>query len=402
MQLLFLTPYVANPPRHGGGLRTRQLLKAAVEAGHRTVNFALAADADEAAGAAGLAAEGIETRAVVVPPFGDSLSTGQRMSKWLRLLAGRSSLLPRRRDAAAAVVLQNLVRENRFDLVVVDSPWMSVYLPECRRLKYVASTHNVEGDVLAASAVALDPAAAWAGKRDATILLRHETRWAHRAEAVITVSEDDARRFAALSHGARTVVAPNGVDVEALRLLPPAPADGPLLFVASFDYPPNLDGARWFLQRILPDIRSAVGPVPAVLAGREPSPALRAEAAAVSVSVTGYVPDLAPHYAAAGVAVVPLRFGGGSRLKILEAFALGRPVISTRAGASGLAVKDGVELLIADEGPAFAAALRRLRSDPALGPRLVAAARAFVEARHGWPMIRRTFAGALEAAYRCS
>jgi polysaccharide biosynthesis protein PslH len=400
LQLLHLTPYVAHPPNHGGRIRSLQLLRAARDAGHRVVNIGLARDAEEAAETEAMQKEGLDARAALIPAAPPSLSSRDRAAKWTRLLTGRSSLLPRWRHPAAAALVAEAVRTVKFDLVVVDTPWMDVYRREFGRARYVASTQNVEGDVLAASSAALGTAAAWAARRDAALLLGYERRWAARAAAVVTVSEDDARRFREVAPSARTVVAPNATDIEGLRPLGAPPADGPLLFVASYDYPPNGDAARWFVHEILPAVRAALGPVEVVLAGREPSAETRALAAAPGVTVTGGVRDLGPYYAKARAVIAPLRFGGGSRLKLLEAFALGRPVVSTRAGAAGLAARHDRELLLADDAEAFASALRRLRDEVGLAERLGREARAFVEARHGWPASRRVYAAALEAAFR--
>lgn len=400
MQLLHLSPFVAHPPQHGGRIRARQLLRAAVEHGAHVVNFALAADEAEAAAAEGLRAEGIEVVTAVIPPFPTALTPTQRAAKWARLALGRSSLLPRRRCERAAAALRDLVRARKFDLAVVDFPWMDVYRRELGRTPFVASTHNVEGDLLADAASTLTGPAAWAARRDAAILLRREASWAHRAAGVVCVSEADARRFFQLAHGARTVVAPNGVDLAAVRTLPPPPADGPLLFVGSFDYPPNVDAARRFVGEFLPAVRAALGPVEVVLAGRAPGADVRALTATPGVRVEADPADLAPLYAAARAAIVPLRHGGGSRLKILEAFAYGRPVVSTTAGAAGLGARDGRELLLADDPPSFAAALARLRDTAGLAASLVADARAYVEREHDWADARRVYGAALEAALR--
>ncbi|HYC76250.1 MAG TPA: glycosyltransferase family 4 protein [Planctomycetota bacterium] len=400
MQLLHLTPYVAHPLHHGGRIRSRQLLRAAVGAGHRVVNVALSRGPAETAGADALRAEGVDVRTVEVPPAPPALTQGERLVKWARLLAGRSSLLPRWRHDLAAAEVARVVRETPIDLAVIDTPWMDVYRSELRGIPYVASTQNVEGDVLAAAAATLGPAAAWAAARDAAILLAHERRWTRGAAAVVAVSDEDARRFGAMTEGCRTVVAPNGVDVETLRPLGDPPADGPLLFVASYDYPPNADAARWFVRDVLPAVRATLGPVEAVLAGREPDAEVRALAQTPGVRVTGAVDELGPLYRAARAVVAPLRFGGGSRLKILEAFAYGRPVVATGPGAAGLAARPGRELLVADDAAGFAAALGRLRDERGLAASLATAAREFVETRHGWPASRAAYLAALDAAAR--
>ena len=162
-----------------------------------------------------------------------------------------------------------------------------------------------------------------------------------------------------------------------------------LLMVGTLGYYPNADGAAFLCRDIVPLLgRNGQWPRIAIV-GSKPPESVRALGALPEVSVFADVPDVAPYYAAAKVAVVPLRAGGGSRIKILEAFAHGRPVVSTRIGAEGLAVADGRHLLLADTAEAFAAAVRRLLSDPDLAARLAAEARQLVDERYDFECVAR-------------
>ena len=166
---------------------------------------------------------------------------------------------------------------------------------------------------------------------------------------------------------------------------------------------PCQDAAIWLVRRILPLVRRRLPGVGVSIVGRDPGSAVRA-LRGDGVEVTGSVPDVVPYYRGATIAVAPLRAGGGSRLKILEAMALGRAVVSTRIGAEGLAVEDGKHLLLADTEEDFAHAVSRLLEDEAARARLAAAARALVVERYDWETIaagqRRLYAELTAAGAR--
>jgi glycosyltransferase involved in cell wall biosynthesis len=211
-------------------------------------------------------------------------------------------------------------------------------------------------------------------------LRRFERVLARRADAVVAVSSDEAAVVRTLAPATRVVVAPNGVDAAALRPSPPGDA---ALFVGLLSYPPNRDAMTWFARDVLPRL-GADGPE-VLVAGREPGPELQRLAhAAPRLRLLGFVPDLAPLYARAGVFVNPMRGGGGTRLKMLEAMAAGKAVVSTTIGAEGLALTPGRDVVIADTASAFADAVRALLADHAEAARLGRAARTLVEDRYAW------------------
>jgi glycosyltransferase involved in cell wall biosynthesis len=190
-------------------------------------------------------------------------------------------------------------------------------------------------------------------------------------------------------------MAPDGRPVAAIDFL----------MVGNLSYYPNADAAMFFCREVLPRLGSAAGSPRLTILGSAPSPAVLALGEQPGVTILANVPDVSPYYAAARLAVVPIRAGGGSRIKILEAFAHGRPVVSTRIGAEGLAVVDGRHLLIADTADDFATATARLLADPALAGRLVQEARLLVEARYGFELVARdieALADAPRAVIECA
>jgi len=220
-----------------------------------------------------------------------------------------------------------------------------------------------------------------------------------RAFDVCTVVSDKERallRQAAPDYEAVHVV-PNGVDLENLRPGMAEPQPGTLVYNGALTYSANYDAMRYFLEAILPQIRAQSPEVTMRITGSTQGVDIPALRLPESVALTGYLPDVRPAVAGAWACVVPLRAGGGTRLKILEAMALGTPVIATTKGAEGLDVRPGEDILIADDPADFAAQTVRLLRDSDLRRRLSRSGRALVEARYGWDAIGQQFAQIVES-----
>lgn len=226
-------------------------------------------------------------------------------------------------------------------------------------------------------------------------LERWEADAARRARRVLACSPDDAEVLARMAPATPVDVIANGVDVDALQPATGAPAQrDTLVFVGQMSWFPNLDGMRWFLTEVMPRIVAA-RPAAKLLvigkaAGLEVPPALAAH-----VTLAGFVPDLVPPVHDAALYVVPLRAGSGTRLKVLEAMALGKAIVATRIGAEGISLTHGQDVVYADDAGSFAQAVLALLDDPARAARLGAAARRLAEARYGW----RAIGEALNASY---
>jgi glycosyltransferase involved in cell wall biosynthesis len=273
--------------------------------------------------------------------------------------------------------LRRVARAGRFDAVQVEHAFLAPYARVADAPRRVLSLHNVGADQYASMARGAGPGVARAGYRaKRTLVARLERRHVPRFDRVVVVSEAERAALRRLVPSAQPVVVPNGADLSA----PVAPElDGPdvLLFVGSMDYAPNADAALRLARDVLPLVPGAE----AWVAGVSPPAALRE---LPGVRVLGVLDTLAQAYAAARVVVVPLRAGGGTRLKVLEALAHGRAVVSTPLGCAGLGVRDGREVLLACDDEGLAAATRRLLADPGLRARLAAGGRAYVEREHGW------------------
>ena len=244
------------------------------------------------------------------------------------------------------------------------------------------------------------------GKRSMHKLVYHrEWRKTHAIEAqvcrsfdhVITVSDDDRRALQEDFDIRHVSTLPTGVDTGFFRPVDVIPQAGRMVFVGSMDWDPNEDGVLWFLQEVYPRIRREMPDASLTIVGRNPSPRLRAIASAhAGVEVTGRVPDVRPYLAEAEVVVVPLRVGGGTRIKIPEAMAMAKPVVATPVGAEGLPFRDGRELCIAERPADFAQVVLELLRDPLLRISIGAAGRREVVEKHSWESVADTVEEILE------
>ena len=235
--------------------------------------------------------------------------------------------------------------------------------------------------------------------------LRREERAVFRAaDGIYACSAADAQRVRADVPAARTAVVPNAADVEFFQ---PRPSDPPsdgrtVVFFGLLSTVPNVDGVRFLAGEIWPRVLAARPQARCRIIGANAHPSVRA-VAAPTVEVVGLVDDLRPHLAAAAAVVVPLRIGGGTRLKIVEAMAMGRPVVSTTLGAEGIDAVPERDILIADDAAGFAEAVIRLIDDRELGTRLGHAARRLAVERYSWSVAAaglERFYGELVAARR--
>jgi glycosyltransferase involved in cell wall biosynthesis len=213
-----------------------------------------------------------------------------------------------------------------------------------------------------------------------------EPRYAQRFDRCITVSESDRDILRKSSPLLVVDVIPNGIDIHEYRQLPMTDKSPSLIFVGNMDYLPNVDAVTAFCHRSLPIIREQFSNVELWIVGVNPAKEVL-DLRSRSIHVTGQVSDVRPFYCRATASVVPLRAGGGTRLKILESMALGRPVVSTSIGCEGLDVTDGVHLLIGDDMKEIALKTIKVLADRSLQKRLADKARELAVARYGWDSI---------------
>lgn len=290
--------------------------------------------------------------------------------------------------ASQRKALASLLAKTHFDLIQIE-PWLSSYWSQIKKTGAVTvvSFHNIESELMFRQAK-IEPSI---GRRllkrfDGNRMACIEESLFHESDLSVVTTEREQVLLKERFPDARIIVAPNGVDCEAVQLLP-ASNSKRILFVGTLDYGPNIDAVIHFVRNILPILRSRYRDLSFQVAGSNPGTRIMHLKNEPKVQILGFVPDLRPVYQAASVCVAPLRAGGGSRLKILEAMAYGRPVVSTSLGCEGLQVETGAQLLIADEPEEFANAVGGLLDDPKLCCTVAANARRFVEKAHCWRTI---------------
>ncbi len=312
-----------------------------------------------------------------------------------RLLQLRSLLSPwsyewlvhRRR--ALGRELERMLEENRYDVVQFELTHMAPYgtnLRQRRGAVFVLDEHNIEYDIVRQTALADVGAVRRAYSAvDWRKVQREERRAWARLDGCALTSERDRDRLLAESPDTRTVVVPNGVDLDYFQPRPEAAPRDPsmVLFFGAIDYYPNTEALLYYFRDILPRLKAARRDVQTWVVGRRPPDVILARRGP-GIEITGEVEDLRPYLERASVVIAPLRIGGGTRLKILEAMAMGKAVVSTSLGAEGLDVVPGRDILIADEPGDFAVRVGRLMDDPARIERLGDAARKLVVQRYGW------------------
>jgi glycosyltransferase involved in cell wall biosynthesis len=381
MRLLLLTPQLPFPARQGTAIRNWGLLRGLAHE-HEVHLLSFGAEVPDPALRA--VCRSVQ---VIAPP------QRTRLDRLTGLLQAAPDLALRLASAAFAGHLRDLVRRGEFDGIQIEGLELARYLPIALAagLPAVYDAHNAEYLIQTRAATsdsrqpARWPAAAYS-RIQIPRLRRFEAKVCRAAAAVICVSTEDRRALQALAPEVHPEVVPNGLDLPAYAL-PPGPARANhVVFSGKLDYRPNLDACLWLLDEIWPHIRAARPAATLALVGQAPPDRLRARHGADGVTVTGAVDDIRPHLAEATLYVAPLRMGGGTRFKLLEAMALERAIVSTRLGAEGFAVQDGRELVLADDAAAFTAACLRVLDDAALRARLAEQARAFVAA-YDWPRL---------------
>jgi len=284
--------------------------------------------------------------------------------------------------------LRDLLSTRRFDLVHVDSLDLVTYLPMLNGLPVVCVHHNVESALLQQRAATAGALAGSYIRLQAHLTRREEKRWCPRVALNVAVSANDRDSLHSIAPEGRFIVVPNGVDTQAFR--PGSIERGGIVFVGGYSWQPNRDAMEYFCRDILPILRADGCDVDVTWVGRVPERARREYVQRYDVSLTGYVDDVRPIVQNAACYVVPLRLGGGTRLKILDAWAMGKAVVSTAVGCEGLDARDGQNILIRDTAETFAEAVRWVLKDPVLRQKLGNGARKTATSVYDWEVIGKS------------
>jgi sugar transferase (PEP-CTERM/EpsH1 system associated) len=304
------------------------------------------------------------------------------------------------RSPAYAARVVELLGSEAFDAVVCDFLPPVVNLPATLPCPSILFTHNVEAEIWRRHAEnATNSISRQLLNRQWHRMLRFEREALSRFDLVLAVSEADGGTFERLYPGALRKpvhVVQTGVDTRYFAPLPEvAVRRAHIVFTGSMDWLPNEDAMVHFVREILPLVRRSEPDATLSIIGRSPTPTVRRLGEEHGVEVTGSVDDVRPHLAAGSVYVVPLRIGGGTRLKIFEAMGMAKAVVSTSIGAEGLPVSDGTHILLADDPGRFADAVVRLMRDADSRRFMEQAARRLVVERYDWSAVAHDFEDAL-------
>jgi glycosyltransferase involved in cell wall biosynthesis len=383
--LLAITSQIPWPLNSGGHLRSFHLLRSLARR-FRVRLVTTIASGQEAAVAA-LRQQQIDVRPVVLG--GPFRLLRDPFCAATAALRGEPYVFYRRHDRRAVrATIRELLRQEKPDVLYLDHLDSLVYLPLAPHTPAVIDLHNVYSTLARRTGEEQRRRLLrYYLQREARLLERMEQRAAQTVDAVLTVSEEDARHLQAL--GPRSLhLVPNGVDCAAYAGLPTGrDAARPLiLYVGAMSWGPNGAAAEFLAKEMLPRVRAVIPEAYVRIVGRDPGPEVTALRQLAGVEVTGGVTDVMPHLREARLLAVPLFSGGGTRLKILEAFAAGLPVVSTPVGCEGLRVIDGEHLVIAGH-ERFADAVTALLGDPARARRLAEQGRELVRQQYDWESV---------------
>lgn len=379
-RLAFISPVFLLPADAGGKIRTGNVLRA-MRGGAFEITLVSPATAEQ-----------VERWAPELAGMCDHFVRWQpspALPRWRRagdLLGDLPVNVAADRSPQALRVVRETLAAGHFDAVVFDFVHAAVLRPAAALPPSVCFTHNVEAEIFKRHAeTAAQPLLRWLWRSQYRKMQRFEAEALRRFTRVVAVSERDARQFETQYGLGKVRTIPTGVDLDFFSWQAPQPpaASGPVVvFTGSMDWEANVDGIRFFIDEVWPLVLAQQPAARLRVVGRNP-PASLVQRADAGVSYTGFVDDVRDHVRDAQAFVIPLRVGGGTRIKAFEAMAMGCPVVSTAVGIEGLDVQAGSHYLLADGAQPLADSVLSLMRDDALRQRLSVEARRQVEAHFG-------------------
>lgn len=369
MKLLILTPQFPYPPQQGTSLRNFYIIQG-LAAEHQITLLTFVEAEQTAVVQQNNPLQQLCQQIVTVPVPGRS--TGKRLAQLL------SSRLPdmahRLASPEFAQQLQQLLAQQAFDIVQIEGIELARYLPLIRansQAKIVFDNHNAETELQRRNwQTDLRQPRRWLAAAYSWVqvgrLARFERQSCQSADWVTAVSATDQHYLQTACPSAHISVIPNCLDTQTYANLPRQEGLGSdLLFSGKMDYRPNVDAVLWFADEVWPLIRQTRPSTHWTIVGQKPHPRLARLQQQPGITVTGWVADVRPYLAGATLFIMPFRVGSGTRLKLIEAMAAAKPIISTAVGAEGFAVRHGREICLADDAQSMATAVLQLLADPA-------------------------------------
>jgi len=374
MRILFLAPKIPWPATDGARIAIYELIRHLTARGHQAalLGFGDQSAADELRARAGL----IWTRGIL-----HDTSTNY-LNALLALLSPTPYTASKYRSSAMTAAIREVFNEQRFDLVQLEGTHMAHYLGLTQGLgvQAILRLHNVESLLAARFAqTAVFPLNLYV-QIQARRMRTFELRACRQADLCVAITPEDAKRILMLVPDASVAVSPAGVDLERYYPQPMSEEPRTLVFVGALDWPPNTDAIRWFRTKVWPRIVQEEPTAHWIVVGKSPpADILHWPEEDRNIQVTGFVDDVRPYLHRASVVIVPLRSGGGMRLKILEAMAAGKTVVSTPMGAEGISACNGEEIILAGADRSFGVETIRLLRQASERKRIGKAARAWAE-----------------------
>lgn len=379
-RVLFLSPEPPYPTIGGGALRSASLLE--YLRADREVDVLLFRDAAASDPAAAFPADWRGDRHVITLPHHPRHQVARVQRNLSRLIRRVPPLLDR--FSGCGTEVSRFLQGRTYDLAIIEHFWCAPYAaqirPHARRL--VLDLHNIESMLHARCGEAEDGATRLAHRQFARYYRRLEKEWLHHFDDLLTTSADDAAYVGKEAPHSRVTVYPNAIPWQEQ---PKSEPDEAIAFSGNLEFHPNQSAVRYFRQDIWPLLRDRWPALRWRLIGRNPHAVQRYVDGDPRIETVGPVPDALPYLAAAKVAIVPLLAGSGTRFKILEAWAAGVPVVSTRIGAEGLDACAGTHYLLAETPGEFVAAIEELLRSPERRKQLTEAARSYYERCFTWP-----------------
>ena len=382
---LFLSPEAPYPLIGGGPLRSASLLEyLSRRYSVHTIVFRQPGDPDPAIA---LPAGKIDRLDVVDLPFHARHTLARTLRNSSRLVRGMPPLMDR--FAGFAERIGAIVASQRYETSVIEHFWCAPYLEQVRpnAKQVILDLHNIESTWHRSVAAASDPTRAWALRRFATASVALERKWLPRFDSILVTSASDAALVREVVPNASVTVYPNSLPEIAA---PQRRENEEIVFSGNLEYAPNVDAIRYFAGRIWPSLRERWPNLRWRIVGKNPVAVEKLVHGDSRIVLTGFVEDAVAALAQARVAVVPVLSGSGTRIKILEAWAAGTPVVSTTFGAQGLDAAQDVHLVLADQPDRFAEAVSALLASEPDRTRIGAAGRRLYETRYTWPVVWRS------------
>ena len=376
MNVLLLTQVLPYPPDSGPKIKTYNVIKYLSQEHCVTVVSFVRGDQSEGVRCLERYCQSVYT----VPMVRGALRDGWYMAQ--SLLTGQPFMMLRDDRKAMRDLVDRLSAEQDFDVAHADQLNMGQYAERVSGAVQILDAHNALWLLYQRLWETMSPGPRkWLLGRDWRLLKSYEGRLVREFDTVLAVShEDKASLQAAAGRVVDIVVIPIAIDTDEVTLVEREPESSHILHIGTMYWPPNIDGVKWFIREVYPLIRQERPDVQFdVVGSRPPDEMVALNEAGLGINVTGYVADPTAFLERAALMVVPLRAGGGMRVKILNALAQGIPIVSTTLGYEGIEVTPGRDILVGDTPEAFAAEVLRVLNDPALGRRLSANGRRLAE-----------------------